>query len=99
MRWLTEPCGAWQATQPSFIALCGKTNGPFWAVWHLVQVSFSASSEAPVPLMTLPSCGLWQSEHDILPFNTPCELARLNSPRFSVWHWKQASGDFRGFTI
>ena len=43
-RGFDEPCGVWQAAQPSvFTAGCSYTNGPAFSVWHLKQ---TASCEA-----------------------------------------------------
>ena len=37
-RGFEEPCGVWQATQPSiFTASCSYTNGPALSAWHLKQ--------------------------------------------------------------
>src|SRR5689334_5778560 len=38
MRGLAEPCGWWQAAQPSSLTgACSKTNGPRLSPWQLMQ--------------------------------------------------------------
>src|SRR5712692_2726171 len=53
-----EPCGVWQATQPSiFTALCSKTKGPALSEWHLKQ-TVSCEEVARTCRVRKPPCGL-----------------------------------------
>src|ERR1022692_4627108 len=87
---MLEPCGVWQLVQSSTAGWCSHRNGPRFSAWHCQQVSltvFILSNFGPAA-----PCGLWQSEHAILPAAIGCVEILSVSARFSLWQLKHTSG-------
>src|SRR6187399_1853963 len=88
-RGFEEPCGVWQAEQPSiFTTGCSKTKGPALSVWHLKQ------TVSPVDVVrswraSNPPCGLWQSTHFTRPSLTRWWKGRAKCCLTSRWQEKQ----------
>src|SRR5215472_16280130 len=69
---LLEPCGVWQATQPSVLTgACSHAKGPALSVWQAKHTWSCAAVERNC-LGRNPPCWLWQSE-------------QLTSPSFTRW--------------
>src|ERR1051326_1020578 len=73
-RGLDDPCGMWQATQPSVLTgACSNAKGPALSVWQLKQ-SWSWAAVERSWWVRNPPWGLWQ-------------LLHASKPSLTLW-WK-----------
>src|SRR5215475_11890712 len=83
---LVEPCGVWQAWQPSILTgACSYTKGPCLSAWHLTHAE-SPLAELRSDLLMNPPCWLWQSEHFMPPSGTLWWKGLANVAFWSAWH-------------